>query len=328
MFTEKSTLKEIMTHPLIAPLAPYFVENMDLSSQPMYEMTLQESYKNGGMNIYSIMNGCNRLLRALEEGPCVYPLYSEAECAEDPKKKHVFFLHFPSADPNAGKRPFVVIVPGGGNVNVWNISEGFPIAAHFNTLGFDAVVLTYRVVGPGLYPAPLDDMARLLSYIREHKEALSLNPDRYFTIGHSAGAYLIAQWSSDYHGYRFYGFPKPELCIPVYCPVSWKFFAEKGNHDGFALSTHGLTVKEAAESPWNIEEHVSIYPPTYIVHAEGDTLVDPENSRILDRALTEAGIPHILDIGKGSEHGFAEGNDCSLRGYMERAVNFWESLQK
>ena len=35
-------------------------------------------------------------------------------------------IRLPSDAPEADERPFILLVPGGGFVNVWNLTEGWP----------------------------------------------------------------------------------------------------------------------------------------------------------------------------------------------------------
>ena len=53
----------------------------------------------------------------------------------------------PSDAPEADERPFILLVPGGGFVNVWNLTEGWPVAAQFNSEGYHVFILTYQVDG-------------------------------------------------------------------------------------------------------------------------------------------------------------------------------------
>ena len=327
MFTKKNTIRDVMTDPKIAPYAPLFVTKTDLTQHPMYTMSFEELSRYRMFHGYSLLSGVNRLAEAVEDGEFCYNLYSAEEIQAEPKKGEACFLHFPSMDPGADDKPFVLIVPGGGNVAQWNLTEGFPIAAQFNRLGYHAVILVHRVGGPKLYPAPTDDLAQLLRQIEARKEKLSLNAGRYITVGFSAGGYLVNTWSGSIHGYPAYGLPKPEMNISVYGFVSWRSVKPDWDVDDFGIATHGLSIREAAQTDWNVEDSVSGFPPTYIIHGGADQACDCMNSYVLSNALQEAGIPQVLEIGKGTNHGFGEGCFTPLRGWIERAVNYFENLK-
>ena len=329
MFTKEMSVKEILADPEIQEFVPGMVVNWDISKNyPYYDLPLEEAYqKEGGWNYESLLSGMNKLLAEKRKGNGLIQLYTDEEIQADPKKAEARMVWFPSDDPKASEKPYIIVVPGGGYVNVWNISEGYPIAAHFNQLGFHAFILTYRVVGPKLLPAPTEDFAQALKVIKNHQEYFGVQWDNYLATGFSAGAHLISTWGMDNHGYSTYGMPKPAALFPIYAPISWKLCLEDEDHDGFAISAIGMTVKEAAASDWNIDEHVENFPPSYIVCTEDDELVNPEHSRRLKRALDAAGVPAELEIGARGHHGFGEGRDADTWGWIERAAAFYEKVK-
>ena len=61
--------------------------------------------------------------------------------------------------------------------------------------------------------------------------------------------------------------------------------------------------------------------------AAQDELVDPEHSRLLARALEQAGIPCRLEIGPTGGHGFADGTGMCMDGWTKRAIDWYEHLE-
>lgn len=329
MFTEESTMREIQEHPLLRELAPLFVVNWPLEENYGHmDEPLDEAFEKGGFNKDAMLLGLNRLLRQRETGNCFYQIYSDEEIAEEPKKAEASLVWFPSDDPKAAERPYIIVVPGGGYVNVWNLTEGYPIAAHFNDDGYNAFILTYRVVGPKLLPKPTDDYAQALRFIKAHQDLFGVQWDNYFSTGFSAGAHLIATWGTDNHGYASYGMPKPKALFPIYPPISWTLEVTDTDQDDFVESALGISTRKAAASDWNIDEHVKNYPPSYICATEDDELVNPEHSRRLKRALDAEGIPAALEMGKRGGHGFAEGRTADTWGWIERAIDFMNANLK
>ena len=104
--------RRFIMNPRIAPYADRFVVGLDLKKTPFYEMTIDELSKQHIFYGYSMLNGFNRLAEAAEEGPFKYPLYTQEEIEADPKKGDVCFMYFPSMDPDADTRPFLISVPG------------------------------------------------------------------------------------------------------------------------------------------------------------------------------------------------------------------------
>ena len=86
--------------------------------------------------------------------------------------------------------PLIVVYPGGGYTHRAN-HEGATIAEYYNSQGFHACVVDYRV-RPNTYPAPLADAQRAVKLLRARAKELAIMPDRIYTIGFSAGSHLAA----------------------------------------------------------------------------------------------------------------------------------------
>ena len=321
---DTKTLGELLSDSRIQPIAKDAIRNRDLSAEPMWNMSLArltaEHYFSGSM-----ANGIERLYRAAETGDWYYPLYSETECEAEPARRGVSLVWMPSDDPSADGKPFIFLVPGGGFVNVWNLTEGWPIADQYNRLGYHVFILTYQVDGDrGLLEKNMEDFARGLRLIREKAAHFHVNGDRYMTCGFSAGGYLICLWNTE-KGYPTYGLPKPEACFPVYPVVTLKEEIRYGSPDPETCRRlYDCSLEEALHSAFEIPDHVEGFPPTALFLAAEDDLVNPENSRMLARALEARGIPCRLEIGPTGGHGFADGTGMCMEGWTRRAVEWFE----
>ena len=328
---ENTRFSEIWEAEEFREFRDYFIVNMDLLNDPNFGRTLGE-IDTDSWSMKGLIKGLLRLQEMIRRGHHMIPISTEEERAKDPLFEKTGFLYFPSDDPAADTKPYIMVVPGGAYTNVWNLTEGYPVAAHFNELGYHAFIMSYRVnnvnakIFPegGLMPRPLDDLAQAFKIIRERKAEFRVDPDKYLITGFSAGGSLVSLWCDTRHGYPCYGIPKPQAVFPVYPVVSWRQLAAVRNYDGFSMATIGLTLKEAAESDWNAEDNVQGFPPAYIVLTADDDLVPPEQSKILARALDAAGIPNVLEIGEKGGHGFAEGWKADTCGWIERAAAFAE----
>ena len=218
-------------------------------------------------------------------------------------------------------------------MNVWNLTEGWPIAEQFNRCGYHAFILTYQVDGEnGLLAKNMDDFARALQLIREKKEHFHVQPDRYITCGFSAGGYLICLWNTKM-GYQAHNLPKPEASFPVYSVVSMKYDddddeGEDEDDTEWQYRIFGCPGEEAVNGDYEVPEHAEGFPPCAIFAAAGDELVNPEHSKMLARVLEGMNIPCRLEIGPEGGHGFADGSGMCMAGWTERAVRWYESLQK
>ncbi len=330
MIDENKTLGELLSDPLIGKIAPDAIRNMDLSKDEMWGKTLAQLRADcfGG----DLTAGFDTLFRAAESGNWYHPLYTEAECAEDANKKGANLVWLPSRAEDAGGRPYILLVPGGGFVNVWNLTEGWPVAAQFNRLGYNVFVLTYQVAGHDhLLEREMGDFARAVALIRDNADRFGVDWRRYITCGFSAGGYLVCLWNVPEKGFAFHGLPKPQAVFPVYPSTSWKLMLE--DLDGEAddedddpdLALFGFDIETAIRSPFEIPDHAECFPPCALFLTETDELVDPKHSYLLREALRRHGIPCRLEAGATGGHGFADGTGMCMEGWIGRAVRWYEN---
>lgn len=327
MFMNK-TLKDLLESPLIADIAPEAISKRDLTQEEFYTWTLQEIADRMGWR--NLNRSFTRLFRAAEQGRYFFRLYDERECAAESAKGSASLVWLPASDPGADQRPYVLLVPGGGFVNVWNLTEGWPVAQHFNNLGYHVFVLTYQVCVEGAALRAMDDMARAMALIRNHRAEFRVDPDRYITCGFSAGGYIVCLWNTQV-GYAAKELPRPQACFPIYPPTSYRLmnadeWDDEDDKDAFARDGVGCSMAEACNSCFEIPMHVQLFPPTAIFATAEDELVDPEHSRLLARALDAAGIPCRLEIGSTGGHGFADGVGMCMEGWPQRAIDWYEHL--
>ena len=319
-------LGKLLTDPRIAPIAGDAIRGWDLSKEALWGKTLIE-LREAHFFTGEIARGIERLYQAADTGDWYFPLDTQEECAAVPGRKGTNLVWFPSSDPAADGRPFILLVPGGGFVNVWNLTEGWPIAEQFNCLGYHVFILTYQVEGEkGLLKENMQDFSRALSLIEENAKHFHVEAGRYITCGFSAGGYLVCLWNT-HLGYPSHGHRKPEAMIPVYPVVTLRKDIRYGSSDpAEAIRLYGCSLEEAAAMEYEIPDHTEGFPPCALFLAAGDTLVNPENSRMLYRALRAKGIPCSLEIGPEGGHGFADGTGMCMAGWTQRAVRWLESL--
>ena len=326
------TLGSLLSDPRIRQIAPDAIRNRDLSGEEVWNKT-PDQLRDEHFFFGEVGKGIRRLYEAADSGDWYYPLYTEAECAEDEARRGVNVVWFPSSAPEADGRPFILLVPGGGFVNVWNLTEGWPVAEKFNACGYHVFILTYQVDGEEkLLEKNMGDFARALQLIRDREEHFHVRADRYITCGFSAGGTLICLWNTE-KGYPFFGLPKPAASFPVYPFTSMRF--ESADFDPADeteedlkndIRLYGCHFTEAMETAYEIPEHAEHFPPCAIFVTAGDELVNPEHSRILARALEAQNIPCRLEIGPEGGHGFADGTGMCMEGWPQRAVKWYETL--
>ena len=333
MAYEDSTLGSLLSAPEISPVAKDAIRNRDLSREDLWNKTLRQLREE---HIFSgeIGRGMDRLYRAARTGDWYYPLYTGEACEKDETCRGVSLVWFPSDAPEADEKPFVLLVPGGGFVNVWNLTEGWPVAEQFNRRGYHVFILTYRVDGEtGLLAKNMEDIAAALQMIREKEAHFHVHSDRYITCGFSAGGYLICLWNTEL-GYPAFRLPKPRASFPVYPVVSLKLDASGDSPDTDTEEDiredqrlYDCSLWDAMKTAYEIPEHAEGFPPCALFLAADDGLVSPEHSRMLARKLEALRIPCRLEIGPSGGHGFADGSGMCMDGWIGRAAGWVESLE-
>ena len=322
------TLREIFNDPVISILEKDAIRNWDLTKEDFYDWTLKKIADDKGWRNPKM--GLERLLEIASRGEYYYSLYSDAEVKEDPEKESTNIVYFPSDKPGAKDKPFIFIIPGGGLANVWNLTEGWPIAYLFNELGYNVFVLTYRVAVEATAVKDMSDIARAFEIINAKADKFGIDPTSYITCGFSSGGYITGLWNTD-KGYSVFGVSKPKATILIYPVISYKIMmAEEWDDDEeketFLRDTVGVSEEEACNSSFELPEHVEGFPPTAIFVTDGDGLIDPDNSKRLAKGLEKAGIPVRLEVKPGGWHGFADGIGMCMEGWPERAMEWIENL--
>lgn len=96
---------------------------------------------------------------------------------------------------DGGKRPLIVIFPGGG-YGYTSEREAERIAVNYNAAGFHAVVV-YYCVAPHKYPIALKNAAKAITIARENTEEWNVDTEknfcmRFFGRRSSCGVYKYA----------------------------------------------------------------------------------------------------------------------------------------
>lgn len=234
--------------------------------------------------------------------------------------KNTYSLEYYPAK-TAETAPFALICPGGGYSYVMSCLEGLPYADALNARGYHAFVLRYRRREKARYPAPMEDIARAISYILENADTLKVKDAGYSLWGSSAGGHAVACFGSEMHGWKHYGVPRPTALILTYPVISMGELTHPGSRDHFL----GKDPTRQEIFAWSAEKLVTpAYPPTYIWNSKEDQVVAPENSSMLAEKLAENGVDHQYHLFASGKHGCGLGTGTPCEGWFSEAVGFWE----
>ncbi|WP_243129570.1 alpha/beta hydrolase [Clostridium sp. HBUAS56017] len=235
------------------------------------------------------------------------------------------------------KRPSIIICPGGGYLFASD-REAEPIAMKFAGEGYNTFVLRYNVYNEEgqnsnntskvnketKYPNPLFDLAKAMLVVRKNAEKWSVDKDKIFVCGFSAGGHLAASlgvhWQDRLLREKFNvdnEIFKPNGLILGYPVLDYLTMMEVVNEkddewliDFWKTSNNALfgeknpSVNYLGElSP--VKFVTDKTPPTFLWHTASDGLVTARNSLNFAAELSKKGVPYELHIFEKGDHGLA-----------------------
>ena len=200
------------------------------------------------------------------------------------------------ADKKNKRRTSVLICPGGGYGGLAAQKEGVEIAHWFNSLGVTAFVLYYRMPFAH-HEIPLKDAKTAIQIIRNNSRQWDLNKKRIGVIGFSAGGHLAATL-----GTHLDKINKPNFMALIYPVISFRpaFFP-----GGTCENLLGKNPPKELINFYSNELHATKHtPPTFLVHALNDEVVEPLHSQAFADSLKSRKVNFELVLYKNGGHGF------------------------
>ena len=212
--------------------------------------------------------------------------------------------------------PAVVIAPGGSYVRLAANHEGRQVANYFNSLGFAAFVLRYRLGPRYHYPTQLTDVQRAIQLLRSRAAEWRLDATRIGIVGFSAGGHLAMMAST-----RGDGSARPNFAVLGYPVIS---MSAPWTHQGSRTNLLGdRPDAELAQSLSGEAAVTSSTPPTFLFHTSEDATVPVENSVQYYLALKRAGVPAELHVFEKGAHGVGlAADDAALSEWTKLLANW------
>jgi acetyl esterase/lipase len=198
--------------------------------------------------------------------------------------------------------PAVVIAPGGSYARLASNHEGRQVANYFNSLGFAAYVLRYRLGPRYHYPIELNDVRRAIGLVRSHAADWRIDPARVGIVGFSAGGHLAMMAST-----QFDSASRPDFAVLGYPVIS---MSAPWTHQG--SRTNLLGEHPDAELARSVSGEIAVTketPPTFLFHTSEDATVPVENSVQYFLALKRAGVAAELHVFEKGAHGAGLASD-------------------
>lgn len=211
-------------------------------------------------------------------------------------------------DPNV-QRPAVVICPGGGYQHL-SEREAEPVALRFLSMGFNCFVVWYRIA-PHTYPAPQQDVAAAVAWVRQHAGETNTHPAQIAVMGFSAGAHAagsLGVWWPRAELWQPLGLTpedvRPNAMVLCYPVISGGEHAHRGSFVNLSGSDD-----PAAHTAYSLDESVTQRtPPAFLWHTWEDGAVPVENTLLIASALRRCGVTAEVHIFPFGSHGLSLAN--------------------
>ncbi len=213
----------------------------------------------------------------------------------------------------------MIICPGGGYGGLVTGPEGTGIAQWLNLHGLTGIVLEYRLP-QGNPLRPLLDAQRAIRTARANAEKWGLDPNRIGIVGFSAGGHLAATTATHFNAGNAGADPiekfgsRPDFAVLIYPVITMGDITHGGSRANLLGSNPTAEMVALYSNEQQVTDQTS---PTFLAHAQDDTLVSCENSRMFYEALQNHHVAsQYLELPSGG-HG--------LNGYQGPMWEAWQT---
>jgi acetyl esterase/lipase len=211
---------------------------------------------------------------------------------------------YPGQKP--GPRPCVLVIHGGS----WSGGDSRQLPELNSRLaddGYTVVSINYRLAPRYRNPAPVEDVATALGYIRARANQLSIDTSSFVLLGRSAGAQVALLAAYTLHD------PGIKGVIDFYGPADmvWGYSApanplvmdsRRVMSDYLGGSYEAVPQHYVNSSPIAFVTRGSV--PTLLIHGQQDVLVAYGHSTRLNKRLADSNVMHYLVSLPWATHGF------------------------
>ena len=216
------------------------------------------------------------------------------------------YIYLPEKEMNTGAA--VVICPGGGYRIEAMDHEGFDIAAFLEENGIAGIVLKYRLPY-GHHEVPSSDARRAIRTVRAHAEEWGIDPDKIGIAGSSAGGHLASTAGTVFDfGNAGSDDPvehqscRPDFMLLLYPVITMdEKYTHLGSRENLIGKGHDMKLVRKYSNELNVTKET---PPTFLVLADDDKAVVPQNSIGFYSALKKYDVPAEMHIFQYGGHGF------------------------
>ncbi|MEJ0105688.1 MAG: alpha/beta hydrolase [Bacteroidota bacterium] len=222
----------------------------------------------------------------------------------------------------------VIIYPGGGYWIVAAGHEGYDVAKRFNEIGVTAFVLKYRIPDTASMinkeTGPLQDAQRAIQLVRENAKEWGVDKNKIGIMGFSAGGHLAStagtHFKKSYIANSKNTSLRPDFMILCYPVIS---FTDSIGHIGSRDQLIGKNPTAEKIKEYSNEMQITKKtPPTFLMHAKDDDVVNVKNTLLFAKALSKNKVNNEIYLYDKGGHGFGMNNPTSSVKWMDK-VETW-----
>jgi acetyl esterase/lipase len=216
------------------------------------------------------------------------------------------YVYLPEKDKNTGAA--VVICPGGGYLIEAMDHEGFEMAEWLKSKGIAGIVLKYRLPY-GHREIPSGDARQTMRIVRMNAKEWGIDPTKIGIAGSSAGGHLASTVGTRFDkGNKESSNPleqlscRPDFMLLLYPVISFnEAFGHMGSRKNLIGEGNDWKLVKQYSNELNVSEET---PPAFLILADDDKSVVPQNSVEFYLALKQNNVPAEMHIFREGGHGF------------------------
>lgn len=251
--------------------------------------------RDGAMQPYSItrtFNGANE--KQLTPTAYTYAIYNDTSLT----------LDFYTAQAK-GVKPCVIVIHGGS----WKGGDNKQLPelnTHLAKAGYHVAVINYRLAPGAHFPAPINDVAAAIKYLKQNSSKLHIDSTQFVLLGRSAGAEiaLVSAYTLDEPSIKgvinYYG--PADMIWGYHNPANPLVFNSCKVIEDYIGGTYKQLPELYKYSSAVENVHAGI-PPTLSIHGVTDPLCAYEHSTRLEAKLKAVGAKHYLLTLPWATHG-------------------------
>ncbi len=223
----------------------------------------------------------------------------------------------PAPGAEAGPRPAVIQVHGGGWLSGSRYEQGIPLLNHLASLGWVGFNIDYRLSPQATWPDHIVDVKQAIAWVRENAAELGIDPGRIAITGGSAGGHLTALAGLTANDPDFQpGFEDADTSVIAAVPFygiydltneAGHYYPELGNW-AFERVVFKRPLSESRESYEAASPVHRVHreaPPFMVIHGDRDTLVPVADARDFVAELRRDSVAEVRYVElPGAEHAF------------------------